>query len=195
MTISGGPPQQPPPQGYYTPPPQQQGGYQPVPGGPPPPQGYYPPPPEGGPYSPPSGGAYPPQDGAYPPPQGGAYPPQGQAYPVIGAAGEPVKGQDGVVYVHQPTSVVVYAQDELDFVSDYMIANILACLMCCWCIGCCAIMKSKECQDAKRSRDLDAAKRYSASAKKLLIATIVAGFVAFGIYVICYVVFIMNAIH
>ena len=188
MTISGGPPQQPPLQGYC-PPPQQQGGYQPVPGGPPPPHGYYLPPPEGGAYPTPPGGAY-------PPPQGGPYPPQGQAYPVIGTAREPVKGQEqGVVYEHQPTSVVVYAQDELDSVSDYMIANILACLMCCWCIGCCAIMKSKECQDAKRSRDLDAAKRYSASAKKLLIATTVAGFVAFGIYIICYVLFILNAIH
>ena len=176
--ISGGPPQQPPPQGYYPPP--QQGGYQAVPSAPPSSQGYYPPLPQDG--------AYPPQSGAYPP-QGGAYLPQGQTCPPVGATGEPVKGQEGVVFA-EPTTMVIYAQDELDQVSDYMIANILASLMCCWCIGCFAIMKSNQCQNAKRNRNLEAAKRYSASAKKLLIATIVAGIVAVIIMAIYYVVFL-----
>ena len=41
-----------------------------------------------------------------------------------------VEGQEGVQVV-QPNTVVVYAQDEVDQVNDYMIANIVACLLCC----------------------------------------------------------------
>ena len=36
-------------------------------------------------------------------------------------------------------------------------------------------MKSNECQDAKKARNLEAARSYSESAKNLLIATIVVG--------------------
>ena len=175
LGISGLPPQQPPPQGYY-PPAQPQGGYQPVPGGPPPPQGYYPPPQQGG---------------AYPPPQqGGAYPPHEQAYPPAGV----VKGQEGVQVV-QPNTVVVYAQDEVDQVNDYMIANIVACLLCCWCIGCCAIMKSNECKNAKVARDLQSARRHSESARNLLIATIVVGIICIIISIVLRFVLISQNQH
>ena len=39
---------------------------------------------------------------------------------------------------------------KVSHISDYMIPNILACLLCCWCIGIAAIVKSNECQNAKR---------------------------------------------
>ena len=80
----------------------------------------------------------------------------------------------------QPNTVVVYAQDEVNQINDYMIANIVACLLCCWCIGCCAIMKSNECKNAKVARDLESARRHSESAKNLLIATIVVGIIVFN---------------
>ncbi len=48
--------------------------------------------------------------------------------------------------------MVVYAHDEVANVQDYMIANILACLCCCWCIGIAGIIKSNECQVRARER-------------------------------------------
>ena len=74
-------------------------------------------------------------------------------------------------------TVVMYNQDEINQISDYMVANILACLCCCWCIGCVAIMKSNECKEAKRAGNVGAAQRYSESARKHLIATIVVGII------------------
>ena len=86
-----------------------------------------------------------------------------------------MKGQENVQVV-QPNTVVVNTQDEIN-ISDYLIANIFACLFCCCCIGIAAIVKSNECQKAKRVGDVEAARRYSASAKNLLIATIVVGII------------------
>ena len=94
-----------------------------------------------------------------------------------------MKGQEGMQVV-QPNTVVVYAQDEVDQVNDYMIANIVACLLCCWCIGCCAIFKSNECKNAKTARDLESARRHSESARNLLIATIVVGIICIIISVV-----------
>ena len=77
----------------------------------------------------------------------------------------------------QPNTVVVYAQDEVDQVNDYIFENTVACLLCCWCIGCCAILKSNECRNAKTARDLESARRHSESARHLLSATIVVGII------------------
>ena len=116
------------------------------------------------------------QGGPHPPPQSGVgYPPQGLHYPAqIGA--HPTSGFGGTAF-HQPGPVIVYAQNEVDSVSDYFIANIIACLLCCWCVGCFAILKSHECQNAKRNHDVERARKLSHNAKNLLIATIVVGII------------------
>ena len=119
------------------------------------------------------------------------YPPAPQSVEYLSGVlqTQPMEGQGNVMIV-QPNTIVVYAQDEMDQISDYMIPNILACLCCCWCIGIAAIKKSYECQNAKRARDIEVAKRFSESAKKLMIATIVAGAVACAIFAIFYIVFL-----
>ena len=102
----------------------------------------------------------------------GAYPPeaaQTEEYPT-----EPANGLEGTDF-SQPSPVVVYTQEDMDSVSDYMIPNIMACLLCCWCVGCSAILKSRECQNAKRHYDVEEARRLSKNARTLFIGTIITG--------------------
>ena len=83
-----------------------------------------------------------------------------------------MSGQENMQAV-QPKSHTIYDQDEINNINDYMTANIFVCLCCCWPIGIADIMKSNECQEAKRAGNVEAALRYSASAKNLFIITIV----------------------
>ena len=129
----------------------------------------------------PSHGYYPgTRGGAYPAPWDGAtYPPRALQYPVPMGV-HPAPGLEGTTCSQPNAPMVIYAQNEVDGVSDYCIPNIIACFFCCWCLGCIAILNFHECQNAKRNHDVREARRLSQDAKKLLVATIVVGIV-FGI--------------
>ena len=104
----------------------------------------------------------------------GAYPPE--VAQTEECSTQPANGLEGTDF-GQTSPVVVYTQEEVDSVTDYMIPNIIACLLCCWCVGCTAILKSRECQNAKRNYDVEEARRLSQNARTLFIGTIITGVV------------------